>query len=116
MLTSSPQGLLQNQSLETILICNVVLCFPHNNIACIHMCDAAMPCKMGTRKRLEELRETVASGDTHPHKITKYSCIVEAHGSTRKSLKSTLPRNHDDHIGEKGFTIQFINLLQRSKR
>ena len=79
------------------------------------MCDAAMPCKMGTRKRLEELRETVASGDTHPHKITKYSCIVEAHGCTRTSLKSTLPRNHDDHIGEKGFTIQFINLLQRSK-
>ena len=42
----SSQGLLQNQSLETILICNVVLCFPHNNIDCIHMCDAAMPCKM----------------------------------------------------------------------
>ena len=39
MLTSSLQGLLRNESLETILICNVVLCFPHNNIACIHMCD-----------------------------------------------------------------------------
>ena len=39
MLTSNLQGLLQNQSLETILICNVVLCFPHNNIACIHICD-----------------------------------------------------------------------------
>ena len=38
-LTSSLQGLLQNQSLETILICSVVLCFPENNIACIHMCD-----------------------------------------------------------------------------
>ena len=39
MLTSSLRGLLQNQSLETILVCIVVLCFPHNNIACIHMCD-----------------------------------------------------------------------------
>ena len=38
-LTSSPQGLLQNQSLEIILVCIVVLCSPHNNIACIHMCD-----------------------------------------------------------------------------
>ena len=42
MLISSIPGLLQNQSLETILICNVVLCFPHNNIACIHMCDEYM--------------------------------------------------------------------------
>ena len=39
MLTSSLPGLLQNQSLETIIICTVVLCFPHNNNACIHMCD-----------------------------------------------------------------------------
>ena len=39
MLTLSLQSLLQNQNLEVILICIVVLCFPHNNIACIHMCD-----------------------------------------------------------------------------
>ena len=39
MLILSLQGLLQNQSLETILICIVVLCFLHSNIACIHMCD-----------------------------------------------------------------------------
>ena len=39
MLTSSLPSLHQNQSLETILICNVALCFPHKNIACIHMCD-----------------------------------------------------------------------------
>ena len=39
MLTWSFQGLLQNQSLETILICIVVLCFPHNNIACFHLYD-----------------------------------------------------------------------------
>ena len=39
MLTSSLRGLLQNQSLETILICMVVLCFPHHNIAGIHLYD-----------------------------------------------------------------------------
>ena len=33
MLTWNLQGFLQNQSLETILICIVVLCFPQNNIA-----------------------------------------------------------------------------------
>ena len=37
ILTSSLQGLVRR--LETILMCNVVLCFPHNNDACIHMCD-----------------------------------------------------------------------------
>ena len=42
MLISSLPDLLQNKSLETILIFNVVLCFPHNNIACIHMCDECM--------------------------------------------------------------------------
>ena len=37
MLISNPLNLLQ--VLKTILICNVVLCFPHDNIACIHMCN-----------------------------------------------------------------------------
>ena len=39
MLILSLQGLQQNQSLETILVCIVVLCFPHNNIASIHLYD-----------------------------------------------------------------------------
>ena len=65
--------------------------------------EAAMPCKMETRQRFKELRETVASGNTHPHKKTKCACIVEAHESTGKRLESTLPRNLDDRIAEKGF-------------
>ena len=40
--------------------------------------EVAKLCKMETRKRSKELRETVASGSTHPHKKTKYACIVEA--------------------------------------
>ena len=73
-----------------------------------------MPCKMETRKRLKELQETVASGDTHPHKKTKYACIVEAHESTRKRLESTPPRNHDDHIVEKGFnSLTRYNLVHK---
>ena len=75
---------------------------------------AAMPCKMVTKKRLKELRETVSSGDTHPHKKTKYACIVEAHESTRKRLESTLPRNHNDRIAEKGFnSLNHHNLVHK---
>ena len=39
MLTSNLQCLLQNQSLETIVICNVALCFPHGNIVGDQLCD-----------------------------------------------------------------------------
>ena len=58
-----------------------------------------------------EPRETVASGDTHPHKKTMYPCIVETQESTRKRLESTRPRNHDDHIAEKGFNSLIHNNL-----
>ena len=68
-------------------------------------------------KKLEilmELRETVANGDTHPHKKTAYACIVEAHESIRKRLESTLPRNHDDHIAEKGSnSLTHYNLVHK---
>ena len=39
MLISNPHSHRQNQNLETILIDIVVLCLPHDTIACIHMCD-----------------------------------------------------------------------------
>ena len=62
-----------------------------------------MPCKMETRKRVWKLQETVASENTHLHKKTKYAWTVEAHESSRRRLESTLPRNHEGHIAEKGF-------------
>ena len=45
----------------------------------------------------------LASGRTDSNKKAKYACIVETHESTRKRLECTLPRNHEDHIAEKGF-------------
>ena len=73
-----------------------------------------MPCQTVTRKRSKELRETVASGDTHPHKKTKCACIVEAHESTRKRFESTLSRNPDDYIAEKGFnSLTHYNLVHK---
>ena len=35
----SPQDLLQNRSLETVPICTVLQCFPHDNIVCNYMYD-----------------------------------------------------------------------------
>ena len=64
--------------------------------------EAAMPCEMETRKRARKPQENAASASTDSHKKTKYAFIVEAHESTRKRLESTLPRNSQDHIAEKG--------------
>ena len=35
----NPQDLLQSRSLETVPICTVCQCFPHDNIVCLHLCD-----------------------------------------------------------------------------
>ena len=66
--------------------------------------EAAMPCEMGTKKRLKRLRETANESD-ESNKIqkTKLACVVEAHESTRKRLESTQPNDHEDHTAEKGF-------------
>ena len=73
--------------------------------------ESAILCKMGTKKRSMKLRET-ARETTESNKETKHACIVEAHESTRKRLESTLPRNHEDHIAEKGFnSISHCNLV-----
>ena len=45
--------------------------------------EAAMPCKMETRWRARKPQETVASESTDSRKKTNYTCIVEAHESTR---------------------------------
>ena len=65
--------------------------------------EAAMPCKMRARKRLRELQDTAASRITESNRKTKVACIVEAHESTRKRLESRPPKDHEDHIAEKGF-------------
>ena len=34
---------------------------------------------------------------------TEYACVVEAHESTSMRFERTLPKDHEDHIAEKGF-------------
>ena len=73
--------------------------------------EAAMPCKMGTRKRITEPQQTAASRIMESNRKTKVACIVEAHESTRKRVESTLPRSHEDHIAQKGLNSESRNNL-----
>ena len=52
--------------------------------------EAAMPCKIRRSKHGETCRNPDA-------RKTKYACIVEADGSTRKRLEGTLHKDHEDH-------------------
>ena len=72
--------------------------------------EAALLCKMVSRKLAWKLRETVENENINTHKKTKYACAVEAHESTRKRLESTLPRNHEDHLRERGFIHRLITI------
>ena len=78
--------------------------------------EAAMNCKMGTKKRSKRLRQTACETTEH-NKKTKHACIVEAHESRRKRLESTLLRDHEDHIAEKRFnSIWCTSWLRSPKR
>ena len=76
--------------------------------------EAAMFLQDGTRKRALKLRETAASENTNPCKKTKYVCTVEAYESTRRRLECTLPKNHEDHVVEKGLnSFHHCNLVHK---
>ena len=69
---------------------------------------AAMPCKIRGGKYRETCRNPDASK-------TKYACIVEADEGTRKRLKGTLHKDHEDHIAGKGINslnhYNFVHLF-----
>ena len=74
-----------------------------------------MPLKLRTKKRPNKSRETddETKGSNKLRK-TKHACIVEADDSTRKRLESTLPKDHEDHIAEKGFnSLSHHNLVHK---
>ena len=75
--------------------------------------EAAMPCKLRTKKCPNKLREADSeTKESHKMQKTKHACIVEAHESTRKRLESTLQKDHEDHIAEKGFnSLSHYNLV-----
>ena len=72
-----------------------------------------MKAAMRTKKRPNKSRET-DDGTTGSNNIQQanHCSIVEAHESTRKLLESTLPKDHEDHIAEKGLiSLSHYNLV-----
>ena len=66
--------------------------------------EAAMPCNKGQgqkRTHRARLRKLKGEGVSPTRFKKKHACIVEAHGSTRQRLESSLPKNHEDHIAGK---------------
>ena len=63
--------------------------------------EAAMRGMLGTKKK-SRVTDDETKGSNKILK-TKQACIVEAHESTRKRLESSLTKDHEDHIAEKGF-------------
>ena len=64
---------------------------------------AAMPCKRAVSQA--SIRETVVSKTGKakaPDAKTRFSCIAEAHESTRQRIESITKRIHEDHIAGKG--------------
>ena len=69
---------------------------------------AAMPCKTRGRK----VKETCRAPDVRK---TKYVCIVEADGSTRKRAEGTLHKDHEGHIAGKGInSLSHYNLVHKT--
>ena len=64
---------------------------------------AAMSCNMVTRKRARRLRENCSEWE---HQLSQENQVFQYCGSSRvhkEAFGITLPRNHEDHIAEKGF-------------
>ena len=54
-----------------------------------HAMEAAVPCKMGSRKHARKPQETVASESIDSNKKTKYACVVEPHAFGIHSCKKS---------------------------
>ena len=85
--------------------------------------EAAMPCKMVTRKRFKEQRETVASGDVHSHEnqVCWYCgssrINKEAFGiySSREIMTITSRRRGFNSLNHCNLVHKFIPMLQAMK-
>ena len=72
--------------------------------------SAAMPCKIQREKHRETCR-------VEKKCKTKYACIVEAGGSTRKRMEGSLHKNHEDHIAGTGMdSLSHYNLLHKFRK
>ena len=111
MLTSSLQDLLQNQSLEIILICIVVLCFPHNSTACTHMCDE---CKESNVLNVSCMLSSTSSwhGQACSLPIKYQVCQFEPNTHFRTNCEQTEDYSPTDPISS-SFELMVVNTWSR---
>ena len=71
--------------------------------------ESAMPCKV------QNFGHGESCGENKPNtRRSKYACIVEAHGSTRKCIGKTQQKNHEARIAGKGFnSLSHYNLVHK---
>ena len=68
--------------------------------------EAAVPCEV----RKIECKETCTGPETRKSNAS----VVEANESTRKRMKGTQPKDHEDHIAGKGFkSLSHYNLVHK---
>ena len=77
--------------------------------------EAAIPCKLRTKKSPNKSRETDdETKGSNKIQMTERAYIVEAHESTSKRWEPTLPKDHEDHIAERGFnSLSHYNLVHK---
>ena len=72
-----------------------------------------LPVEAATPWKLKNYQcwETCGGSD---NRKSKHACTTEAHESTRKRLERTLPKDHEDRIGGKGFnSLSHHNLVHK---
>ena len=64
--------------------------------------------------KLKTFRHRETWSESNEIRKSKHACIVEAHESARKRSESTLPKNHEDQIADKGFnSLSHYNFVHK---
>ena len=76
--------------------------------------DAAMPCKKKARSlsSSQTTRARLEASNKVPK--AKYTCMMEAHESTRQRVERSVPKNHEDHTAGEGHnSMTHYNLVHK---
>ena len=76
---------------------------------------SAVPCKRTIAQTSNRVTVAFKSGEAEASETkTRFSCIAEAHESTRPRIESVTKRSHEDHIAGKGqHAVLHYNLVHK---
>ena len=98
ILILSLRDLLQNQSLEIIQVCIVVLCFPHNSIVGTHLCDECTRSNApSVSHKLSSICVTARASLHTDHKMSGLP-IRARHRRLRKKCEQTVDNSPTDSL------------------